>query len=65
MGKHIADQQRDRADGTRTREYTRIEREQRAGGPHAAIATLRRRAAGTSDSHRTSEFLKRERGRQH
>ncbi len=65
MGKHIADQQRDRAEGTRTREFTRIEREQRTGGPHAAIATLRRRPSGTTTagSRRTSEFLSRERGR--
>lgn len=62
MTKHIADQPRDRLEGSRTREYTRIEREQGANGPHAATAALLRRSSGTADdSRRTMEFLRRSR----
>lgn len=62
MSKHIVDQPRDRAEGVRTREYTRIEREQGAGGPHPRSEELQRRQAETPGSgHRTAEFLRRER----
>ena len=65
MGKHIADQPRNRAEGTRIREFARIEREQGAGGPHVATAMLQRRPSETvAESHRTSEFLRRERAGQ-
>jgi len=64
MSKHIVDQPRDRIEGTRTREYTRIEREQGAGGPHPRSAELRRRPAEATDGgRRTAEFLRRERAR--
>lgn len=64
MTKHIADQPRERAEGTRVREYTRIEREQGAGGPHATTQGLQRRRAGSiSGSRRTEEFLRRDRKR--
>lgn len=62
MSKHIADQPRDRKEGTRTREYTRIEREQGASGPHPATADLQRRPFESNDhGRRTSEFLRRNR----
>lgn len=62
MAKHIADQARDRIAGTRMREFTRIQREQGAGGPHPATRELRRRGAdSTSAETRTREFLRRER----
>ena len=65
MGKHIADQPRDRSEGTRIREFSRIQREQGAGGPHMATQILQRRATpGESGSSRTREFLLRERQRQ-
>lgn len=62
MGKHIADQPRDRAEGTRAREFARIEREMGSGGPHAATQTLQRRTSESlAGSRRTEEFLRRER----
>jgi hypothetical protein len=62
MSKHIVDQPRDRNEGTRIREYTRIEREQGGGGPHPSSAGLQRRAAETPTSgRRTEEFLRRKR----
>lgn len=65
MGKHIADQPRDRAEGSRTREYARIERERGVGGPHATTANLQRRPSETVlESRRTREFLRRERAGQ-
>ena len=62
MSKHIVDQPRDRNEGTRVREYTRIEREQGAGGPHRRSEELQRRPAETPASgRRAEEFLRRER----
>lgn len=62
MTKHIADQPRDRAEGTRARRYTRIERERGLGGPHPATETLQRRpAARPVRGRRTQEFLRRDR----
>ncbi len=62
MSKHIVDQPRDRSEGTRAREYTRIEREQGGTGPHPRSEELQRRAAETPQSgRRTEEFLRRER----
>lgn len=62
MGKHIADQPRDRATGARVREYARIERERGAGGPHLATRLLQRRPAeALAGGRRTREFLLRER----
>lgn len=62
MSKHIVDQPRDRGEGTRAREYTRIEREQGAVGPHPRSEELRRRPADSQQSgRRTAEFLRRER----
>ena len=64
MSKHIVDQPRDRGEGTRIREYTRIEREQGEGGPHPSSAELQRRPAETPESgRRTAEFLRRGRER--
>lgn len=63
MTKHIVDQPRDRAEGTRAREYTRIEREQ-GSGPHPTSEELQRRRAETPPSgRRTEEFLRRDRAR--
>lgn len=62
MGKHVADQPRGRAEGTRVREFTRIERERGGTGPHAATQTLQRRASDSpAGTRRTEEFLRRER----
>jgi hypothetical protein len=62
MSKHLVDQPRERGEGIRTREYTRIEREHGAGGPHPRSEELQRRAADTVQSgRRTEEFLRRER----
>ena len=47
MTKHIADQPRDRIEGTRAREYTRIEREG-AAGRHPSSEELQRRPAETA-----------------
>ena len=47
MSKHIVDQTRDRGEGARIREYTRIEREQGSIGPHPSSAGLQRRPAET------------------
>ena len=64
MTKHVADQPRERAEGVRTREYTRIEREQGAVGPHPRTEELKRRRGKTPASgRRTEEFLRRERMR--
>ena len=64
MSKHIVDQPRDRGEGTRAREYTRIEREHGAGGPHPRSEELRRRPADTPASNRrTEEFMRRERAK--
>jgi hypothetical protein len=64
MSKHIVDQPRDRGEGARIREYTRIEREQGSGGPHPSSVGLQRRPAETAASgRRTEEFLRRERAR--
>lgn len=63
MSKRIVDQPRDRNEGTRVREFTRIEREQGAGGPHPRTEEIKRRPAETLTSgRRTQEFLRRERG---
>ena len=63
MTKHIADQPRDRIEGTRAREYTRIEREGGAGR-HPSSEELQRRPAETPKSgRRTEEFLRRDRAR--
>lgn len=62
MSKHIVDQPRGRGEGTRAREYARIEREQGAGGPHPRSEELRRRPVESqSGGRRTEEFLRRER----
>jgi hypothetical protein len=62
MSKHIVDQPRDRGEGVRIREYTRIERERGAGGPHPSTAGLQRRGAEAAASRRRAEeFLRRER----
>ena len=62
MSKHLVDQPRDRGEGTRIREYTRIEREQGAAGPHPRSEELQRRQAEAAASgRRTEEFLRRER----
>lgn len=64
MGKHIADQPRERAEGTRARQFARIERERGAAGPHPASRTLQRRADGPhAEGRRTQEFLRRDRER--
>jgi hypothetical protein len=64
MSKHIVDQTRDRGEGARIREYTRIEREQGSIGPHPSSAGLQRRPAETgTPGRRTQEFLRRERAR--
>lgn len=65
MSKHIVDQPRDRARGSRVREYTRIEREQGTEGPHSTSAVLQRRPAETlAGSRRTQEFLRRQKTEQ-
>jgi hypothetical protein len=62
MSKHIVDQQRERSEGARARQYTRVEREQGAAGPHARSEELHRRPAETPASgRRTEEFLRRDR----
>jgi hypothetical protein len=62
MGRHIADQPRGRAEGTRFREYTRIERELGAVGPHPATRNLQRRhAEALTIGRRVAEFLRRDR----
>jgi hypothetical protein len=62
MSKHVVDQPRERGEGTRVREYTRIEREQGAAGSHPRTEELKRRSAETQASgRRTEEFLRRER----
>lgn len=62
MSKHIVDQPRDRGEGTRIREYTRIEREQGTVGPHPRSEELKRRQVESAASgRRTEEFLRRER----
>ncbi len=62
MSKHAVDQPRDRSEGTRIREYTRIERERGAAGSHPRTEELKRRAVETPASgRRTEEFLRRER----
>ena len=62
MSKHIVDQPRDRGEGARIREFTRIEREQGAVGPHRRSEELQRRPAETPASgRRAQEFLRRER----
>lgn len=64
MGKHIADQPRDRGAGTRAREYARIEREHGAPGQTPAARSLQRRAAEVrAGGRRNREFLLRERPR--
>ena len=61
MGKHVADQPRERLKGTRIREYTRIQREQGAGGPHPSTRRLQRRAfEASSGLQRMREFIRRE-----
>ena len=57
MAKHIADQPRDRAEGARVREYTRI---QRAENPSSAALDLQRRAAERVPGRRAQEFLRRD-----
>ena len=60
MGKHIADQPRDRAEGARIREFTRTEREQGASGPHRATLMLYRRPSTSgAEGGRTRQFLRR------
>lgn len=61
MARHIADQPRDRAEGARVREFTRIEREQADNGPHAMARELHRRAPGRAEGRRAQEFLHRDR----
>jgi hypothetical protein len=62
MSKHIADQSRDRTEGARAREFTRIERERGVAGPHPSTGDLQRRTQGPAASgRRTEEFLRRER----
>jgi hypothetical protein len=64
MGKHIADQPRGRAEGVRVREYTRIERELGAVGPHQVTRNLQRRPAeALAIGRRVAEFLRRDRYR--
>lgn len=58
MNKHVSDQPRSQ-NGTRLREYARQERE---GGTHPAIETLRARPKMRGDENRkTAEFLRIER----
>jgi hypothetical protein len=65
MTKHVVDQPRERTEGTRVREYTRIEREQGAPGHHPRTEELKRRSAEMQASgRRTEEFLRRERTQQ-
>jgi hypothetical protein len=62
MTRHVADHPRERTEGTRIREYTRIEREQGVAGLHPRTEELKRRPAETPTSgRRTEEFLRRER----
>ncbi len=62
MSKHVVDQPRERCEGTRVREYTRIEREQGAAGAHPRTEELKRRPSDTQASgRRTEEFMRRER----
>lgn len=66
MTKHVVDHPRERTEGTRVREYTRIERERGAPGPHPRTEELKRRPAETAaGGRRTEEFLRRERTGQH
>ncbi len=61
MTKHLVDQPRERSEGARARQYTRIEREHGPGG-HARSEELKRRTPGAAASgRRTEEFLRRER----
>jgi hypothetical protein len=62
MTRHVVDHPRERNEGTRIREYTRIEREQGVPGLHPRTEELKRRPAETPTSaRRTEEFLRRER----
>jgi hypothetical protein len=62
MSKHVVDQPRERSEGARVREYTRIEREQGAAGAHPRTEELKRRPTETQASgRRTEEFLRRDR----
>lgn len=62
MTKHVVDQPRERTEGTRVREFTRIEREQGAVGPHPRTEELKRRPhEAPASGRRTEEFLRRER----
>lgn len=62
MTRHIADHSRDHGAGLRAREYARIERTDRAGGPHPATRALQRRPAEVAaPGRRMREFLERKR----
>lgn len=59
MSQHITDHLRERSDGHRAENYTKIEREASGAGPHPASGALQRRATEVqSDGRRAKEFLR-------
>lgn len=62
MSKHIADHISDRTKALRAREYARIERAGKNGGPHPTTRMLQRRPVEVvAPGRRAHEFLRRER----